>query len=66
MLFFAKKKFGLEMKKSYVVGDRWRDIDAGFAANCKTIFIDKNYNEKLNNKPDFKVKHFKQILKYIK
>ena len=66
MLFFAKKKFDIDLKKSYVVGDRWRDIDAGFAAKCKTIFIDKNYDEKLNHKPNFVVKNFKQIVKYIK
>ena len=66
MIFFAKKKFDLDLEKSYVVGDRWRDIDAGFAANCKTIFIDKSYDEKLNHEPDFRVKNFKQILRYIK
>ncbi len=66
MLFYAKKKFDIDLKNSYVVGDRWRDIDAGHAANCKTIFIDKNYNEKLNSKPDFVVKNIKEIVKHIK
>jgi|TARA_B100001093_G_C26811277_1_gene1007670 D-glycero-D-manno-heptose 1,7-bisphosphate phosphatase len=66
MLFYAKKKFDIDLKNSYVVGDRWRDIDAGYAANCKTIFIDKKYDEKLNHKPDFIVKNIKQILKFIK
>ena len=66
MLFYAKKKFDLDLRNSYVVGDRWRDIDAGYAANCKTIFIDKNYNEKLNYKPDFIVKNIKEIIKHIK
>ena len=66
MLFYAKKKFDIDLKNSYVVGDRWRDIDAGYAANCKTIFIDKNYNEKLNHNPDFRVKNIKEIIKYIK
>ena len=66
MLFYAKKIFDIDLKRSYVVGDRWRDIDAGSAAECKTIFIDRNYNEKLNCKPDFIVKNIKQILKFIK
>ena len=56
----------IDLKNSFVVGDRWRDIDAGHAANCKTIFIDKNYNEKLNSKPDFVVKNIKEIVKHIK
>ena len=66
MLFYAEKKFGIDLKNSYVVGDRWRDIDAGVAANCKTIFIDKNYSERLNYKPDFIVKNIKQILRFIR
>ena len=66
MLFYAEEKFNIDLKRSYVIGDRWRDIDAGSAAKCKTIFIDKNYNEKLNCRPDFIVKNIKQILKFIK
>ena len=66
MLYYAEKKFNINLKLSYVVGDRWRDIDAGSAAKCKTIFIDRNYNEKLNCKPNFTVKSIKQILNFIK
>lgn len=66
MLFYAEDKFNIDLKKSYVVGDRWRDIDAGVAAKCLTIFIDRSYSEKLNCKPDFTVKNIKQILKIIK
>ena len=29
-----------------MVGDRWRDIEAGQAAGVKTIFIDYGYDEK--------------------
>ena len=29
-----------------MIGDRWKDISAGLKAGCKTIFIDRNYNEK--------------------
>lgn len=65
MIIKMKKKYKLDLKKSYVVGDRWRDIDAGYEANCKTIFIENNYREKLKKKPNFTVKKFKQILRYI-
>ena len=66
MIFFAKKKFDLDLEKSYVIGDRWRDINAGIAAGCKTIFIDKNYPEKLKKKPKYVVKNFRHIIRYIK
>jgi D-glycero-D-manno-heptose 1,7-bisphosphate phosphatase len=36
-----------------MVGDRWRDIDCGHAAGCRTVFIDRHYVEKLNEQPDF-------------
>ena len=28
-----------------MIGDRWKDIEAGQSAGCKTIFIDYNYKE---------------------
>lgn len=39
-----------------MVGDRWRDIDCGVAAGCKTIFVDNGYAESLHQLPDFRVK----------
>lgn len=66
MILFLAKKYNLRLNSSYVVGDRWKDVDAGNKAGCKTIFIENNYNEKLNSKPDFKVKKIFQILKHIK
>ena len=49
MLLEAAEEWNINLRKSYMVGDRWRDIDAGNAAGCKSIFIDHNYSEK---KPD--------------
>lgn len=65
MIFEAKKKYKINLNKSFFVGDRWRDIDAGNAAGCKTIFIDRSYNEKLNKKPNFIVKNLKKVLSII-
>jgi len=62
MLIQAKKKYNINLKKSFLIGDRWRDIDAGKKVGCKTIFIDYCYNEKLNNKPDYVVKNVKDII----
>ena len=65
MLIAAKDKYKLNIKKSFFIGDRWRDIDAGNAFGCKTIFIDRSYNEKLNKKPNFIVKNLKNVLSII-
>jgi D-glycero-D-manno-heptose 1,7-bisphosphate phosphatase len=35
-----------------MVGDRWRDIDAGLAAGCRTVFVDYGYSERRPNAPD--------------
>jgi D-glycero-D-manno-heptose 1,7-bisphosphate phosphatase len=45
MLTEAAEDFGLELAGSYMVGDRWRDIEAGRRAGCTTVLIDYKYAE---------------------
>ena len=66
MLKESSKKYKVNLTKSYVVGDRWKDIEAGRNANCKTIFIDRKYSERLKSKPDHSIKSFFQLDKVIK
>lgn len=56
-----KKKYNLKLNKCFVVGDRWRDIDCGYNAGCKTIFIDREYNERLSKKYDYRFKSIQQL-----
>ena len=65
MLLEAKSKYNILIKKSYFIGDRWRDIDAGNKIGCKTIFINRNYNEKLRTKPKIIIKKISQIYRFI-
>ena len=53
MLFQAKQDWQIDLKKSFMIGDRWRDIGSGNAAGCKTIFIDYQYEESLKYQPDY-------------
>jgi D-glycero-D-manno-heptose 1,7-bisphosphate phosphatase len=53
MLLQAAKALSIDLSRSFMVGDRWRDIDCGQAAGCKTVFIDRGYTEELRQKPDF-------------
>ena len=48
LFFKARDKFNINMKKSWMVGDRYSDIDAGKAAGLRTVFIERNYKETLN------------------
>ena len=36
MLIKASKKYKINLSKSFVVGDRWKDIETGKITNCKT------------------------------
>jgi D-glycero-D-manno-heptose 1,7-bisphosphate phosphatase len=45
MLFEARDRFGLSLESSFLVGDRWRDVETGRNAGCRTIFIDYGYAE---------------------
>ena len=53
MLRHAAGELGIDLAQSWMVGDRWRDIDCGHAAGCRTVFIDRGYAEELRQKPDF-------------
>ncbi len=57
MLLRAAKELGIDLAQSWMVGDRWRDIDCGAAAGVKTLFIDYGYDEALRMKPDFATKN---------
>ena len=52
MIFSAAEKWSIDLSKSFLVGDRWRDIGAGKAAGVFTFFIDYGYDEKLTVEPD--------------
>ena len=54
MLLRAARELGIDLHQSWMVGDRWRDIDCGAAAGCRTVFIDLGYDEPLRATPDFR------------
>jgi len=47
----AAGRYGLNLRDCYMVGDRWRDVEAGANAGCKTVWIDQNYAEQLPKQP---------------
>ena len=55
MLLDAARDLGLDLTRSWMIGDRWRDIDCGVRAGVRTVFIDFGYTEELRAAPDFKV-----------
>jgi len=56
LLVAAANDWLVDLRRSYMVGDRWRDIGAGRAAGCRTVLIDYNYVEQRAENPDIVVK----------
>lgn len=65
LLIDASRDWGIDLGRSFMVGDRWRDVQAGVRAGCRTVFLDRSYNEKLRNTPDVTVSCFKDAVSWI-
>ena len=65
MLRRAACDLGIDLTRSWMVGDRWRDIDCGRAAGCHTIFIDHGYDELLRQQPEFRAAHLPEATRII-
>jgi D-glycero-D-manno-heptose 1,7-bisphosphate phosphatase len=45
MLLAAARELRLDLTRSVMVGDRWRDVEAGRRAGTATVFLEKGYQE---------------------
>jgi len=61
----AARELHLECAASYMIGDRWRDVEAGRRAGCKTFFIDCGYDEQLPQSYDFRVSSLLEAARII-
>ena len=55
LLLEAARDHDIDLGKSFMVGDRWRDVAAGAAAGCLTFLIAAPYNERERCTPDHDV-----------
>jgi len=55
LMFQAAKEMSIDLSASFMVGDRWRDIEAGQKAGCQNFFVDYGYDEKQPQSYDFRV-----------
>ena len=65
MLLDAADALDISLPASFMVGDRWRDVDCGHAAGCRTVFVDRGYQETLRQTPDFTVGSFAEAVEVI-
>jgi len=55
LILRAAGELRIDCAASYIIGDRWRDVEAGRRAGCKTIFVDYGYDEPAPEACDFRV-----------
>ena len=65
MLLDAARELELDLTRSWMVGDRWRDIECGRRAGVRTVFIDFGYAEELPAPPDFAVRSIAEAAEVI-
>jgi D-glycero-D-manno-heptose 1,7-bisphosphate phosphatase len=66
LILMAADQYNIDLTMSFVVGDRWRDVAAGHAAGCRTVWIDHGYKEKWQAiQPDVRVTGLKEAAQWI-
>lgn len=46
LIFQSAREHGVDIRRSFLVGDRDKDIEAGRSAGCVTVFVKKSYSGK--------------------
>jgi D-sedoheptulose 7-phosphate isomerase len=66
MLREGAAKHNVDLAASFMVGDRWRDIEAGHHAGCITILVDHGYSERAPDPPpDHRVRSLREAADWI-
>jgi D-glycero-D-manno-heptose 1,7-bisphosphate phosphatase len=65
MLLDAAGRMGLDLAHSFMVGDRWRDIEAGRRAGCTTVLVDRGYTERKPQDPDIVVNELVEAVPHM-
>ena len=65
MLLDAASRLGIDLEASFMVGDRWRDIEAGRRAGCRTVFLNHEYSESVPEHPDVAVRDLGEATAWI-
>lgn len=65
MLLDAAQRWDIDLTRSVMVGDRWRDVEAGRRAGTTTFFIDYGYAETLPHPPDHTVADLTAVADFL-
>ena len=66
LLLQAAGRHAIQLSESFLIGDRWRDVEAGQNAGCATILVDYRYRERgPAREPDARVKSLREAADWI-
>ena len=59
-------KWDLDLSRSWVIGDQWKDVEAGSRAGCKTILIERFYSQTTRCDPTFVVQNIGEVIEVLR
>jgi D-glycero-D-manno-heptose 1,7-bisphosphate phosphatase len=65
MILQAADDWQIDLSRSYLVGDSWRDIEAGRTAGCSTILVLSGRQQEKSSDPDKAVRSLTDAVRYI-
>ncbi len=65
LLLEAAQRWSLDLASSFMIGDRWSDVEAGRAAGCRTVLIETPYSRGERCSPDIRVADLTQAAVWI-
>jgi transaldolase len=65
LLLAAARAENLDLAASFLVGDRWRDVEAGKRAGCTTVFVNNGYAEPERSQPHVRVRSLAEAADWI-
>jgi D-glycero-D-manno-heptose 1,7-bisphosphate phosphatase len=65
LLTRAAQRDGIALSESFMVGDRFRDIEAGDSAGCRTVLVGDGYGEAFKVQPNATVRTLSEAADWI-
>lgn len=65
MLTDAMRRHGIDSSRSFMVGDRWRDIIAGRLAGCTTVLVGPDWQGAIPDPPDLRARNLREATELI-
>ena len=65
LLLGAARRWAIDLSESFMIGDRWSDTQAGIAAGCRTILIERDYSQRDKCNPDWIAQDLPEASKLI-